>query len=57
MKKSVIILEIALGVVLLITAACGSKTSTNGGTRAGKVIKAVSVGNLTATLSNDSGVL
>lgn len=57
MKKSVTILVIALGVVLLITAACGSKTGTSGGVPTGKVIKAVPVGNLTATLSNDSGVL
>jgi hypothetical protein len=57
MKKSVIILGMALGVVLLITAACGSKTGTSGGIPTGKVIKAVPVGNLTATLSNDSGAL
>ncbi len=57
MKKSVTILVIALGVVLLITAACGSKTGTGGGVPTGKVIKAVPVGNLTATLSNDSGAL
>lgn len=57
MKKSVTILGIVLGVVLLITAACGSKTGTSGGVPTGKVIKAVPVGNLTATLSNDSGLL
>ena len=57
MTKSAITLEIALGVVLLITAACGSKTGITGGVPTGKVIKAVPVGNLTATLSNDSGVL
>lgn len=57
MKKSVVILGVALGVVLLITAACGSKTGTSGGIPTGKVIKAVPVGNLTATLSNDGGVL
>ena len=53
MKKSLTIFGITLGVLVLITAACGSKT----GTSVGKVIKAVPVGNLTATLSNDSGVL
>ena len=53
MKKSLTIFGITLGVLVLITAACGSKT----GTSDGKVIKAVPVGNLTATLSNDSGVL
>jgi hypothetical protein len=52
-KKSFVI-TIALGVVLVIAAACGSKT---GSVTTGKVIKAVPVGNLTATLSNDSGVL
>jgi hypothetical protein len=57
MKKSVSVLGIALGLVLLITAACGAKTGTSVGVPTGKVIKAVSVGNLTATLSNDSGVL
>jgi nitrogen fixation protein FixH len=57
MKKSVAILVIALGVVLLITAACGSKTGTGGGVSTGKVIKAVPVGNLTATLSNGTGQL
>lgn len=57
MKKSLSIFGITLGVLLLITAACGSKTGTNGGVPAGKAVKAVPVGNLTATLSNDSGVL
>ena len=57
MKKSVIVIAIALGVVVVMGAACGSKTGTSGGTPTGKVIKYVSVGNLTATLSNDSGVL
>ncbi len=57
MKESAIRLGIALGVVLLINAACGSKTGTSGGVPTGKAIKAVPVGNLTATLSNDSGVL
>ncbi len=57
MKKSVIVIAITLGMVGVIAAACGSKTGTNGSVPTGKVIKAVSVGNLTATLSNDSGVL
>ena len=57
MKKSVIILGIALGVVLLITAACGSKTGSNGSISAGKTVKTVAVGNLTATLSNGTGQL
>ncbi len=59
-KKSLIVITIALSVVLLIAAACGSKkgTETSGSNvPTGKVIKTVPVGNLTATLSNDSGVL
>ena len=60
MKKSLVTITIALGVVLLIAAACGSKTGTETGGNnvpTGKVIKTVPVGNLTATLSSDSGVL
>ncbi len=57
MKQSVIPIAIALGVVVVIAAACGSKTGTDGSVPTGKVIKAVPVGSLTATLSNDSGVL
>jgi ABC-type glycerol-3-phosphate transport system substrate-binding protein len=59
-KKSLIVIAIALGVVLLIAAACGSKTVTEtsgSNVPTGKVIKTVPVGNLTATLANDSGVL
>jgi hypothetical protein len=56
-KKSVIVIAIALGVVVVLAAACGSKTGSNEGAATGKVIKTVPVGNLTATLSNDSGVL
>lgn len=56
MKKSVVLIATALGVVLVIAAACGSKTGSDP-SATGKVIKAVPVGNLTATLSNDSGVL
>ena len=61
MRKSVIAISIALGVLLIIAVACGAKTGTQSGSRnvpTGKVIKTVQVGNnLTATLSNDSGVL
>ena len=57
MKKSVLAIAIALGVVLVIVAACGSKTAADQSVPTGKVIKTVPVGNLTATLSNDSGVL
>ena len=61
MRKSVIAISIALGVLLIIAVACGSKTGTQSGSTnvpTGKVIKTVQVGNnLTATLSNDSGVL
>ena len=57
MKKSVIAIAIALGVVVVIAAACGSKTGTDGSVPTGKVVKAVPVGNLTATLSNSTGQL
>jgi hypothetical protein len=56
MKKSLVVITIVLSVVFVIAAACGSKTGSNPSTT-GKVIKTVPVGNLTATLSNDSGVL
>ena len=57
MKKSVFVIAIALSVVVVIAAACGSKKGTDESVPSGKVIKAVPVGNLTATLLNDSGVL
>lgn len=57
MKKSVLAIGISLGVVLVIVAACGSKTGSNGSVPTGRVIRAVPVGNLTATLSNDTGGL
>jgi len=57
MKKSVIAILIALSVVLVIAVACGSKTGTSGSVPTGKTIRAAPVGNLTATLSNDSGAL
>lgn len=55
MKKSQVIFAIALSVILVITAACGSKTGS--GTSGGKTVKTVAVGNLTATLSNGTGQL
>lgn len=57
MKKSLIAISLLLAVVVLIAAACGSKPGNDADVQTGKVIKAVSVGNLTATLSNESGVL
>ena len=60
MKKSALGLGIALTLVVVIVAACGSKTGSNGiapTMPAGKVIKTVTVSNLTATLSNDTGQL
>ncbi|HVS83256.1 MAG TPA: FixH family protein [Pyrinomonadaceae bacterium] len=59
MKKFVvtIVIAIALGVVLVIVAACGSKTGADQSVPTGKVIKTVPVGNLTATLSNSTGQL
>lgn len=57
MKKSAIVIAIALGVILVVVAACGSKTGSNQSVPTGKVIKTAPIGNLTATLSNDSGVL
>ena len=56
MKKSVIGIVLAITAALFI-AACGSKTDTGGKVSTGKTIKTVPVGNLTATLSNDSGQL
>ena len=56
-KKSLIVIAIVLGAVLVIGSACGSKTESNQSASTGKVIKAVPVANLTATLANDSGVL
>ena len=57
MKKSAIYGAVALGVVVVIATACGSKSGANGSVPKGKVIKTVAVGNLTATISNESGVL
>ena len=55
-KEYSIVITIALSAVFAV-AACGSKTGTDGSVPAGKVIKTVPVGNLMATLANDSGVL
>jgi hypothetical protein len=57
MKKSVSLIAIVLGVVVVIAAACGSKTENNPSVPTGKVIKTGVLENLTWTLSNDSGVL
>jgi hypothetical protein len=57
MKKSVILIAVVLGVVIVIEAACGSKTENSNSLATGKVIKAVSVESLTATVLNDGGVL
>ena len=57
MKKLLNAIPFLLAVVVLIAAACGSKTGTDAGMPTGKTIKAVPVGNLTATLSNENGVL
>jgi len=57
MKKAVLAIAIASFAALVITAACGSKTSTNVSVPSGKTIKSVTVGNLTATLSSTSGQL
>ncbi len=57
MKKSVILIAIVIGVVVVIGTGCGSRTANSDSVDTGKVIKVVPVGNLTATLSNDSGVL
>ena len=57
MKKSLILILTVLGGVIVIASACGTKTGTEGSVPTGKVIKTVPVEKLTATLSNDSGVL
>jgi len=57
MKKSLIVIAIVLGALVVIAAACGSKTGNDGNVPTGKVIKAAPMEKLTATLSNDSGVL
>src|SRR5207253_8702686 len=56
MNRSLIVITSALVGVILIGAAC-SKSASNGRVSRGKVIKTVTVGNLTATLSNSTGQL
>ena len=57
MKKSLIAIPLLLAVAVLIASACGSKPGNDAGVQTGKVIKALPVGTLTATLSNESGAL
>jgi hypothetical protein len=58
MKKSVLLLSISLGVVLVVTAACGSTTGTNGSIPTGKLIKSAPAGNnLTVSLSSEDAVI
>ena len=57
MKKSVLASISISVVVLVVAAACGSKTRTNVAAPTGKTIKSATVGNLTATLSNSTGQL
>ena len=57
MKKSVLTIEMALVIALVITVACSSKPDSNIEVQSGKRIKSVTVGNLTATLSNSTGQL
>lgn len=54
MKKSLLITIVA-ATLLVIVAACGSRTASN--TSTGTVIKTVTVDSLTATLSNSTGQL
>lgn len=56
MKKSVIGIVLAI-VAAVFIAACGSKTETGARLPTGKTIKIVPLGNVTATLSNQSGQL
>ncbi len=57
MKKSVLAIAFVSIVALIIAAACGSKTASNVSVPSGKTIKSVTVGNLTANLSNSTGQL
>jgi YtkA-like len=56
MKRLLFAVPFLIAAIVLL-AACGLKTGTNAGLQTGKAIKTVVVGNLTATLSNESGVL
>jgi hypothetical protein len=55
MKQSVIVIIIVLSVVVVTAPACGRKLS--GSAPVGKVIKTAPLGNLTATLANNTGQL
>jgi hypothetical protein len=57
MKKSVLAIAFLSIVALIIAAACSSKKAGNVSIPSGKTIKSVTVGNLTATLSNSTGQL
>ena len=57
MKKSVLAVAFALVFALVMVAACGPKTGSNVSVPSGKTIKSVTVGKLTATLSNSTGQL
>ena len=56
MKKYVLAVVIATAALLLVVA-CGPKTGNVAKTPPGKVIKSAPIGNLTVSLSNDSGQL
>ena len=57
MKKSVLVITFVIVIALVMVAACGSKTASNVAVPSGKTIKSVTVGSLTATLSNSTGEL
>ena len=57
MKKSVFAITIASIGALIIAAACSSNRGTKVSVPSGKTIKTVTVGSLTATLSNSTGQL
>jgi|SRR5215813_11679771 len=54
MKRSLLIVTLVSG---LLIAACSSKPGTNATAPPGKTFKTVPIGNLTATLANDTGTL
>jgi len=55
MKRTLVLFAVVPALVLLTV--CGTKTGSNGSVPAGKTVKTVAVGNLTATLSNSTGQL
>jgi len=57
MKKSLLAIAFISIVALLIAASCSSKTASDVSVPSGKTIKSVTVGNLSATLSNSAGQL